>query len=423
MLDIKRIKLHTCEVKKLLSLKGVKPEDVDKVIKLDNKRIELLQTVEEKKAYQNKVSKEIPILKKEGQDTTEVFNKMKILSNEVKELDSNINEIKQELNIMLLNIPNTPSPVVKYGTSEEDNELIRTVGDIPKFDFVVKPHYDLGEALGIVDFKRAVKVSSSRFSSLIGKGALLERALIQFMLDNAIKNGYVELSVPYLVNYNALEGTGNFPKFVDDVFTVKDYNLYLIPTAEVPVTNYHRDEILDDEMLPIKYAAFTPCFRSESGSAGRDTRGLIRMHQFHKVELVKLVKPNESYNELEKLTANAEEILKLLKLPYRTVRLCSGDMSFSGAMTYDIEVWFPEQNCYREISSCTNFEDYQARRANIRYRNEENNKVEYVHTINGSGLALSRTVAAIIENYQNEDGTITVPEVLIEYMNGLTLIS
>lgn len=422
MLDIKRIRMNSEEIKKALEKRhGDYP--IDKVLELDEKRRMILMEVEEKKAKQNQVSKEIPKLKKEGKDVKEVLEEMKNLSDEVKELDVEVKEIDVSLKELLLNIPNTPHETVVEGLSDEDNVEIRKFGEPTEFDFEPKAHWDLGTDLGILDFERASKITGTRFSLFKGLGAKLERAIISFMLDlHTSEHGYMEMLTPFMVNRDSMIGTGQLPKFEEDMFHLPSKDYFLVPTAEVPLTNLHRDEILEEKDLPVYYTGYTPCFRQEAGAAGRDTRGLIRNHQFDKVELVKLSKPEDSYEELEKLTNNAEEVLKRLNIPYRVVMLSTGDLGFSSAKTYDIEVWMPSYGRYVEISSCSNFEDFQARRANLRFRRQDTGKVEYVHTLNGSGLAVGRTFAAILENYQQEDGTIKIPEVLRPYLNNLDRI-
>lgn len=421
MLDIKRIRVNSEEVVKALDKRhGNFP--IQKVLELDENRRKILVQVEEMKAEQNRASKEVPMLKKEGKDTTELFNKMKELSDKSKELDDQVRVIDEELKANLLNIPNTPHESVVEGTSDEDNVEVRRWGTPKEFAFEPKAHWDLGTELGILDFERAVKISGARFSVFKGWGAKLERALVSFMLDlHTTEHGYTEMATPYMVNRDSMIGTGQLPKFAEDMFHVPAKDFYLVPTAEVPLTNLLRDEIVDVEELPICYTAYTPCFRAEAGSAGRDTRGLIRNHQFDKVEMVKFSKPEDSYDELEKLTNNAETVLQLLDIPYRTVMLSTGDLGFSSAKTYDVEVWMPSYGRYVEISSCSNFEDFQARRANLRYRNAEG-KVEFLHTLNGSGLAVGRTFAAILENYQQEDGSIAVPKAIQKYLGGIEII-
>ena len=414
MLDIKRIRANKEEVIESLNSRFGN-YNLDKVIELDEKRREIIFEVENKKARQNEVSKQVPKLKKEGVDVSELFKEMKLLSDEIKELDVKVKDLDEEIRKELLSIPNTPNKEIPIGKSDEDNVEIRKFLEPKKFDFEVKAHWDLGVDLDILDFERAVKISGSRFSVFKGKGAKLERALINFMLDLHSEQGYDEVSVPVLINRNSMYGTGQLPKFEEDMFYVPSKDMFLAPTAEVPVTNLLSNEILEYEKVPTYYTAFTYCFRQEAGSAGRDTRGLIRNHQFDKVEMVKFVNPENSYDELEKLTNDAEEILKLLEIPYRVVCLCTGDIGFSSAKTYDIEVWMPSYGRYVEISSCSNFEDFQARRANIRFRDEDG-KVKFVHTLNGSGLAVGRTFAAVLENYQREDGSIEIPHVLRKYI-------
>lgn len=422
MLDIKRIRQNPEEVKNLLARRhGNLP--IDELLELDEKRRKVLIKVEEMKARQNAVSKEIPKLKKEGKDATEVLNEMKELSDQVTELNVEVKAMDEEIKNLLLHIPNTPNKDVVEGKSDADNIEIRKFGEPRDFDFDPKPHWDLGTELGILDFERASKITGARFTMFKGLGARLERAIISFMLDlHTNEHGYTEMLTPFMANRDSMTGTGQLPKFEEDMFHLPGKDYFLIPTAEVPLTNIHRDEILEEKDLPVYYTGYTPCFRQEAGSAGRDTRGLIRNHQFDKVELVKLVKPEESYDELETLTKNAEEVLKRLNIPYRVVLLSTGDLGFSSAKTYDIEVWMPSYNRYVEISSCSNFEDFQARRTNLRYRREDNGKLEYMHTLNGSGLAVGRTFAAILENFQEEDGSITVPEVLRPYLGNIEKI-
>lgn len=414
MLDIKRIRTNKEEVIESLNSRFGN-YNIDKVLELDEKRREIIFEVENKKARQNEVSKQVPKLKKDGVDVSDLFKEMKALSDEIKELDVKVKDLDEEIRKELLSIPNTPNKEIPIGKSDEDNVEIRKFLEPKKFDFEVKAHWDLGVDLDILDFERAVKISGSRFSVFKGLGAKLERALINFMLDLHSNQGYEEVGVPVLINRNSMYGTGQLPKFEDDMFHVPSKDMFLAPTAEVPVTNLLANEILEFEKLPTYYTAFTYCFRQEAGSAGRDTRGLIRNHQFDKVEMVKFVNPENSYDELEKLTNDAEEILKLLEIPYRVVCLCTGDIGFTSAKTYDIEVWMPSYGRYVEISSCSNFEDFQARRANIRYRDTDG-KVKFVHTLNGSGLAVGRTFGAVLENYQREDGSIEIPYVLRKYM-------
>ncbi|WFA08386.1 serine--tRNA ligase [Tissierella sp. Yu-01] len=421
MLDIKRIRSNQNEVVEALKKRhGNFP--IDKVLELDEKRRNLLVQVEEMKAEQNKASKEVPKLKKEGKDVTELFTQMKQLSEKTKELDAEVRKLDEEIKTYLLQIPNTPHPSVVEGSSDEDNVEIRKWGTPREFGFEPKAHWDLGTDLDILDFERAAKIAGARFSVFKGYGAKLERAITAFMLDlHTNEHGYTEIAPPFMVNRDSMVGTGQLPKFAEDMFHVPAKDFFLIPTAEVPLTNLLRDEIIDEGQLPIYFTAYTPCFRAEAGSAGRDTRGLIRNHQFDKVEMVKFAKPEDSYDELETLTNNAEMVLQKLGIPYRVVMLSTGDLGFSSAKTYDVEVWMPSYGRYVEISSCSNFEDFQARRANLRYRNE-NGKVEYLHTLNGSGLAVGRTFAAILENYQQEDGSVEIPEALRNYLGGLDII-
>ncbi len=424
MLDLRLIREDKDKVIKLVAKKGNDvTNEVNKIYELDLKRRDITFLVEGLKNKQNVVSKEIPKLKKEGKDVSSILNEMKELSEKIKEMDSSLNEIDEELKFNLLRIPNIPNETAPVSLNEEDNKEVRKWGEIREFNFEPKAHWDIGKDLNILDPERAAKVTGSRFTFYKGLGSRLERAVINFYLDTHSDNGYTEIFPPYMVNRASLTGTGQLPKFEEDVFKISNDDYFLIPTAEVPVTNLYRDEILDGNMLPIKHAAYSACFRSEAGSAGRDTRGLIRQHQFNKVELVKFTKPEESYYELEKLTKDAEYVLQLLKLPYRVVDIVTGDLGFTAAKKYDIEVYMPSYNKYVEISSCSNFEDFQARRANIKFKDELNKKARYCHTLNGSGVAVGRTVAAILENYQNEDGSVTIPDVLVPYMGGITKIT
>ncbi len=421
MLDIRRLRTDIQEVKDRLKLRSGE-YDVDSVLALDEKRREILQKVEQMKNQQKLVSKDVPRLKKEGKDVEPIFEEMRKLGDEVKALDDEVAGIDEEIRTRLLNIPNTPHPSTPVGETDAENLVYRTWGTPRTFDFELKAHWDIGTDNDILDFERAGKIAGTRFTVLKGAGARLERAIINFMLNlHTEEHGYTEIFPPLMVNREAMTGTGQLPKFEEDMFWVPAKDFFLIPTAEVPVTNLYMNEILEETVLPMYHTAFTPCFRKEAGSAGRDTRGLIRQHQFNKVELVKFTKPETSYEELESLLLAAEEVLKRLEIPYRVVQLCGGDLGFSSAKTYDIEVWMPSYNRYLEISSCSNFEDYQARRANIRYR-DESKKVQHVHTLNGSGLAVGRTMAAILENYQNADGSVTIPEALKPYMGGLEKI-
>lgn len=417
MLDIKRIRSNPEEIKALLKRRNGSDYDIDKIVALDVERREILQEVETLKAEQNKVSKQVPALKKEGKDLAPIFEEMKQLAEKIKTMDGRVKEIDEEMNTKLLYVPNTPNPEIPVGADDTDNVEVRKWGEPRSFDFEIKAHWDLGVDLGILDFERASKITGARFSIFKGKGAKLERALINFMLNkHTTEHGYTELMTPFMVNRDSMTGTGQLPKFEEDAFKIPSKDFFLVPTAEVPVTNYHREEILEEKDLPVCYTAYTPCFRQEAGSAGRDTRGLIRNHQFDKVEMVKMVHPDHSYEELEKLTNDAESILQALGLPYRVVTLCSGDIGFSAAKTYDIEVWMPSYGRYVEISSCSNFEDYQARRANIKFRGEDKGKPQFVHTLNGSGLAVGRTFAALLENYQQADGSVEIPEALRHFM-------
>ena len=417
MLDIKFIKNNAELVKQAMKNRQKPMDDViDEIISLDEKRLKLISEVEAMRAEQNAFNKKIPAMKKSGEDTTEIMAKMKEISNAAAEKSKQLTEIEKKQRELVLGVPNVPNESVPYGKDDSENPEVRRHGEPRKFDFEAKPHWEIGKNLDILDPERAAKVTGTRFHFYKGLGARLERAVINFFLNTHTQNGYTEILPPFVANSDSLYGTGQFPKFKEDEFKLENMEYYLIPTAEVPVTNFHRDEILDGTKLPIKYCAYSACFRSEAGSAGRDTRGLIRQHQFNKVELVKFVKPEDSYDELEKLTNDAEKILQLLKLPYRVVCLCTGDITFGSAKTYDIEVWMPSYGRYVEISSCSNFEDYQARRMQVRYKDSPKDKAKLVHTINGSGLAVGRTVAAILENYQNEDGSVSVPDVLKEFM-------
>ncbi|MBQ5777675.1 MAG: serine--tRNA ligase [Oscillospiraceae bacterium] len=417
MLDIKVIRDNPEKVKAALARRCKDySAEVDKVLELDTKRREIIGKSEAIKAQQNADSKKIPQMKKAGEDTTELFAELKKLGDEAKALEVELREVEDELNNALLVIPNTPNDSIPDGPDSDSNVEVRRVGEPKKFDFEPKAHWDIGEDLGILDPQTAAKVTGTRFHFYKGAGAALERAVINFYLDTHTSRGYTEVFPPFMVNRASMTGTGQLPKFEEDAFHLGREDYFLIPTAEVPVTNMHRDEIINGEDLTIKYCAYSACFRAEAGSAGRDTRGLIRQHQFNKVELVKFANPETSYEELESLTADAEFVLSSLGLPYRVVCLCAGDMGFSAAKTYDIEVWMPSYDRYLEISSCSNFEDYQARRASIRFRPEAGAKPQLVHTLNGSGVAIGRTVAAILENYQNEDGSVTVPEVLRKYI-------
>ena len=416
MLDIKILRTEPDKIRQALKNR-CNDLDITPAIELDIKRRELLADVEQKKAKQNEITKKIPAMKKAGENTDEIFAQMRELSDEIKEDDAKISQIDEELRNFMLRIPNIPNESVPVGADDSENVELRKFSEPRKFDFEPKPHWDIGMDLDILDFDRGAKIAGSRFTVYKGLGARLERAVIQFFLNtHTDESGYTEIFPPYMVNRASMTGTGQLPKFEEDAFKVENNGYFLIPTAEVPVTNLYRDEILDGTKLPIKFCAYSACFRAEAGSAGRDTRGLIRQHQFNKVELVKFADPENSYEELEKLTNDAEKLLQKLGIPYRVVCLSSGDLGFSSAKTYDIEVWMPSYGRYVEISSCSNFEDYQARRANIRFKKDPKDKAQFVHTLNGSGLAVGRTVAAILENFQNEDGTVTIPDVLIPYM-------
>jgi seryl-tRNA synthetase len=423
MLDIRYLRNNFDEVKARLQHRGEDLEDFSKFEELDVRRRELLVESENLKSKRNEVSQKIAQMKKDKQNADDLIVEMREVGSMIKKFDDELRQVESDLEHLLLSIPNIPHESVPVGETEDDNVEIRKWGELPEFSFEAQPHWDVATNLGILDFERAAKVTGSRFVFYKGIGARLERALINFMMDlHMDEHGYTEMLPPYLVNRASMTGTGQLPKFEEDAFRVESEDYFLVPTAEVPVTNYHRDEILSGEELPIGYVAYSANFRSEAGSAGRDTRGLIRQHQFNKVELVRFVKPEDSYNELEKLTGHAEKVLQLLQLPYRVLSMCTADLGFTAAKKYDIEVWIPSYDTYREISSCSNFEGFQARRANIRFRPEANAKPEHVHTLNGSGLAIGRTVAAILENYQQEDGSVVIPEVLRPYMGGVEVI-
>nr|HID58342.1 serine--tRNA ligase [Desulfobacterales bacterium] len=422
MLDIRFVRQNIELIQEALRKRGEK-FDLGTFLEYDAKRRELLLEVEELKHKRNIVSDSIARMKMEGEDASHLISEMRKVSQRIKDLDEALSENEKKLHSFLLTIPNIPHSSVPVGESSDDNPVVRQVGEIPRFDFEPLPHWTIGTRLGILDFERAARMTGARFTLYIGMGALLERALINFMLDIHTKeHGYTETLPPFMVNRNSMTATGQLPKFEEDLFKLEGLDYFLIPTAEVPVTNIHQNEVLEEDDLPILYTAYTPCFRSEAGSYGKDTRGLIRQHQFNKVELVKFTTPETSYEELEKLLNDAEAILKRLELPYQVVSLCTGDIGFSAAKTYDIEVWLPGQNTYREISSCSNFEGFQARRGNIRFRRKGKKGTELVHTLNGSGLAVGRTVVAILENYQNEDGSVTIPKALRPYMDGLERI-
>ncbi|MGJ6564929.1 serine--tRNA ligase [Listeria monocytogenes] len=423
MLDVKLLRNNFDEVKQKLQNRGEDLGEFEKFGELDKRRRTLIVETEALKSQRNEVSQEIAKLKREKQDADAKIEEMRVVSDRIKTLDIELREIDEKLDMILMSIPNIPHESTPVGESEDDNVEIRKWGEVREFDFEPKAHWDLGTDLDILDFENAAKVTGSRFVFYKKLGARLERALINFMMDlHSNEHGYEEMLPPYMVNRASMTGTGQLPKFEEDAFLIEAEDYFLIPTAEVPVTNYHREDILKAEDLPRKYTAFSACFRSEAGSAGRDTRGLIRQHQFNKVELVQFVKPEDSYAALEKLTGNAEEVLRRLELPYRVLSMCTADLGFTAAKKYDLEVWIPSYNSYREISSCSNFESFQARRANIRFRREPGSKPEYVHTLNGSGLALGRTVAAILENYQDADGSVRIPKVLQGYMGGIEKI-
>lgn len=423
MLDLKMLRKRLDYVKERLSTRGI-PIDWDYFQRLDKERVELIQTIESLRSEQNRLSEEIGTLKRKGEDPKELYVKVKEISQKLKELEVDLKRKEEEFQAFLLRIPNLPHESVPIGGGSEQNRVVRYWGEPPKFDFEPKPHWEIGERLGALDFKCGAKLAGSRFTLYRDKGALLERALINFMLDLHTKeHGYIEILPPFIVNREVMTGTGQLPKFEEDLFKIEGMEFYLIPTAEVPLTNIHREEVLEEDMLPIKYVAYTPCFRKEAGSYGKDVRGIIRQHQFNKVELVKITTPESSYEELESMVRDAERVLQKLGIHYRVVELCTGDLGFSASKTYDIEVWLPGLGEYKEISSCSNCEDFQARRASIRFRRKGQKGTEFVHTLNGSGLAVGRTVVAILENYQQPDGSVLVPEALRPYMGGLEKIT
>lgn len=423
MLDMKKLRNQFQEIRKKLEHRGEDLSELDNFEELDEIRRDLIAKVESLKAIRNEASKNISVLKREKKDANAVIKEMRDVSDKITAYDEELHRIEVKLHHIMLSIPNIPHETVPIGEDEEDNVEVRKNGSQTAFSFGPKPHWDVATHLDILDFERAAKVTGSRFVFYKGLGARLERALLNFMMDlHADEHGYTEMLPPYIVNRQSMTGTGQLPKFEDDAFRIEELDYFLIPTAEVPVTNYHRDEILELGELPKKYVAYSACFRSEAGSAGRDTRGLIRQHQFNKVELVQFVKPEQSYEKLEELTGEAEKVLQLLELPYRVMSMCTGDLGFTAAKKYDIEVWMPTQETYREISSCSNFVDFQARRTGIRFRREEKGKPEFVHTLNGSGLAIGRTVAALLENNQQEDGSVVIPNVLRPYMGGTDVI-
>lgn len=422
MLDMKLIRTQTEYVKERLATRGVAATTIDELVAHDTKRREAIQETEKLKAMRNEVSEKIAIAKRNKQDASAAIAEMQTVGAKIKELDGLVAESEQAMHTIAAHLPNMPKEGIPVGPDEEANIELRKVGEIREFDFTPKPHWEIGEDLGILDFERGAKVAGARFLYYVGQGARLERAIYNFMLDEHQKEGYKEMLTPYMVNYDSMYGTGQYPKFEEDAYRVgTNDDMTLIPTAEVPLTNYYRDEVIPDEKLPVYFTAVSPSFRQEAGSAGRDTRGLIRLHQFNKVEMVKYVKPETSYDELEKMTADAENILQKLNLPYHVINLSTGDMGFSAAKTYDLEVWMPSQDMYREISSVSNTEAFQARRAHIQYRDEDG-KLQFVHTLNGSGLAVGRTVAAILENCQNEDGSISIPAVLQPYFGADKII-
>lgn len=416
MLDIKRIRNNPDEVKKAIELKK-ENSNIDEFLEIDEKRREILKELESLKNTRNKESENIAKLKREGKDAEELIKEMKEISDKIKAMESDVKQYDERLEELLWTIPNIPHESVPVGDSDADNVEIRRWGDVRKFDFEIKPHWDIGVELGILDFEAASRVTGSRFTFYKGLGCRLERSLISFMMDlHTEKHGYTEVFPPFMVHRRSMYGTGQLPKFEEDAFKVAGTDYFLIPTAEVPVTNMYREMIIDAEELPIYNCAYSACFRQEAGSAGRDTRGLIRQHQFNKVELVKITEPERSYEELEKMVNDAEDVLKTLGIPYRVVSICTGDLGFTAAKKYDLEVWMPSYGRYVEISSCSNCEDFQARRANIKYRPKGGGKAQYVHTLNGSGVAVGRTFAAILENYQQEDGSVVIPEALRPYM-------
>src|SRR5213596_3683715 len=426
MLDPYYIRDHIDEVRTALRRRGLEPDRLlEEIATLETARRRLIPELEGLKRQQNTSGDAIAQAKRQGKDTARIQEANKARAAQIKQLDVQVDSVEYQKRSLALTLPNLPHSSVPVGTSAADNVEVRRHGEPRTFDFVPQPHWDLGPALGILDFERGTRLAGARFSVLTGAGARLSRALINFMLDvHTREHGYREVEPPFLANSAALTGTGQLPKFEQDLFKIAgEWDLYLVPTAEVPLTNLHRGEIVDGRELPFNYTAYTPCFRSEAGSYGQDVRGLIRQHQFDKVELVKLTTPDQSYDELEKLTANAEEVLKRLELPYRTMLMCTGDLGFASAKTYDIEVWLPSLQTYREISSCSNTETFQARRANIKFRSGGTGKAEFVHTLNGSGLAVGRTLIAILENYQRADGSVTVPEALRPYMGGLDVIT
>jgi len=423
MLEIKFIRQNLAEVEKALSTRG-ETADLETFMEIDTRRRNFLAEIEELRHRRNVVSETIADLKKKGENADQLVAEMREVSSKVKALDKSLSESEEKINKILMGLPNIPHSSVSIGKDASENPIVRTVGSLPDFDFEPLPHWTIGENLGIFDFEKASKITGARFPLYLGAGAKLERALINFMLDlHTTRHGYQEILPPFIVNRDSMTGTGQLPKFEEDLFKLEGWDYFMVPTAEVPVTNMHKGEILPEEVLPILYTALTPCFRSEAGSYGKDTKGLIRQHQFNKVELVKFTTPEASYDELEKLLNDAEKILKNLEIPYQVVDLCTGDLGFAAAKTYDIEVWMPTQDVYREISSCSNFESFQSRRADIRFKRKGKKGTELVHTLNGSGLAVGRTVAAILENFQTADGSVSIPEVLWPYMGGMKTIA
>lgn len=423
MLEIKLIRQNLSDIQNAVANRG-DVIDWDALIRADDRRKEILQEIEALRHQRNVVSDQIAEMKKKGAPAEETVAEMRAVSGRIKTLDQDLSQSEAVMQSILMQIPNIPHGSVPIGKDEKDNTVVRTVGSQPNFDFEPQAHWDIGEQLGILDFKRAARITGARFPLYMGSGALMERALINFMLDLHVnRHGYREVLPPFIVNRSSMTHTGQLPKFEEDLFKLENLDYFLIPTAEVPVTNIHHSEILNEDQLPVYYTAYTPCFRSEAGSHGKDTRGLIRQHQFNKVELVKFTLPEKSYDELELLLSNAEAVLQKLDIPYRVITLCTGDLGFSAAKTYDIEVWMPAQGVYREISSCSNFEDFQARRGNIRFRREGRKGTEFVHTLNGSGLAVGRTFAAILENCQLPDGTVRVPQALRPYMHHMESLS
>ncbi|MCX7827931.1 MAG: serine--tRNA ligase [Thermanaerothrix sp.] len=421
MMDLRWVRENLEEARSYLTARN-SDFPLDRLISLDGRRRQILAEVEELKARRNEGSRKVGDMKRRGEDPKELMEQMRAIGDQVSSLEGELSSVEEELDDLLLRMPNRPHESVPVGVDESCNPVVRTWGEPRRFDFTPRPHWEVGEALGIMEFERAVRLAESRFVVLKGLGARLERALIQYMLDLHCQNGYTEVAPPFLVNSDTMTGTGQLPKFAEDLYRCANDDLWLIPTAEVPLTNLHRGEILEEDQLPLYYTAYTPCFRREAGSYGRDVKGMLRVHQFSKVELVKICKPEDSYDELEKLTASAESVLRGLGLPYRVVCLCTGDMGFGASKTYDLEVWLPSQGCYREISSCSNCEDFQARRMNTRYRPKGGGKPRFVHTLNGSGIAVGRCLLAIVENFQRQDGSVDIPDPLVPYMGGIKRI-